>query len=198
MIQAAFFDADGVVVNAEPFSKQLESDYGILREETEPFFRTDFQDCLVGKADLKEVITPWLRKWGWTNSVDDLLSYWFEAENQVAFEVVPYLKGLQAEGILCYLVTNQEKYRTAYLRKEMGLETLFERIYASSDLGYRKSDPEFFRMVLEDFTELDPAEIGYWDDDEKCIEAARHAGINAHLFTGIPSLREQLGLLKLA
>jgi len=38
-------------------------------------FKNEFQPCLVGEADLKEQINPYLEKWGWKKSVDDFLEH---------------------------------------------------------------------------------------------------------------------------
>ena len=54
MIAAIIFDADGMLINGEQFSKALARDYDVDREKEKEFFTTIFQDCLVGKADLKE------------------------------------------------------------------------------------------------------------------------------------------------
>lgn len=76
MKKCILFDANGVVVNSDMFSDQYQKEYEISNNEMLPFFKGEFQDCLVGKADLIESLKPWLPKWKWTGSVDEFLQYW--------------------------------------------------------------------------------------------------------------------------
>ena len=54
--------ADGVIVHSERFSERFARDHGISQERTAPFFRGVFQDCLTGKADLREEIDAVIEK----------------------------------------------------------------------------------------------------------------------------------------
>ena len=74
MIKALLFDADGVLVNGEMFSNHLLRDHGLDSEVTAPFFKGPFTDCVIGKADLKAVIAPYLQQWGWNSWRRCLLS----------------------------------------------------------------------------------------------------------------------------
>lgn len=59
--QAILFDVDGVVIVPHPsFSAIFPNEFGVDPELVTPFFKKDFPACLVGQADLKEKITPWL------------------------------------------------------------------------------------------------------------------------------------------
>jgi putative hydrolase of the HAD superfamily len=79
MIKVIIFDADGVLINTERrFSILLAEKYGIPLEKTLPFFNGPFQDCLIGKANLKETILPFLNTWGWKKGIDALLDIWFQ------------------------------------------------------------------------------------------------------------------------
>ncbi len=75
MIKAIVFDAEGMVVSSKIFSHELEKDFGISASLFLPFFKTTFQKCLVGKADLKKELQPLIKTWGWHGSVDELLDY---------------------------------------------------------------------------------------------------------------------------
>jgi len=119
MIKVVLFDVDGVIVNAEMWSKQLANDYGINPSIIDTFFKKEFQNCLIGKADLKVSISPYLKKWGWDKSVDDLLEYWFKSEHKIFEPLIIYIQNLRTKGIKCYLATNQEKYRTEYMLDQM-------------------------------------------------------------------------------
>jgi FMN phosphatase YigB (HAD superfamily) len=92
MIKVAIFDVDGVLVNGERFSTALDRDYGISIEKTLPFFNGEFQHCLVGNADLKEAVTPYLLDWGWDKGADIFLDYWFNAEHTINKELIDYIQ----------------------------------------------------------------------------------------------------------
>lgn len=61
--QVVLFDVDGVIVRSEPFGAYYQKTKGVSQEEMLPFYRGIFQECLIRKADLREVIIPWLPKW---------------------------------------------------------------------------------------------------------------------------------------
>ena len=51
-------DVDGVLVNSEMFSLQYQKRFNLPQDIMLPFFKGVFQDCLIGKADLKEAVAP--------------------------------------------------------------------------------------------------------------------------------------------
>lgn len=84
------FDADGVVITPpHRFMAYMQNILHVRREDSDAFFRGAFIDCLLGRADLKESIAPFLPRWGWKGSVDALLQCWFNVENNVNHELVP-------------------------------------------------------------------------------------------------------------
>src|SRR2546423_4438446 len=109
-IKAVLFDADGVVIIPNPFVEFLERELGITPEMTREFFNGKFKDCLLGRADLKETIEPFLPEWGWRNSVDAFLKLWFQVENSVDARFVTVIRDLREREIICGLATNQESH----------------------------------------------------------------------------------------
>lgn len=139
MIKLIIFDADGVLVHGErKFSKTLAEKHGISIETTLPFFTGPFQECLVGNSDLKEIILPYLDKWGWDKGVETLLEYWFSLESKTDKELIAYIKELRQKGIKCFLATNNEKHRFQYMMDKMGLLNVFDKAYSSAYLGHKK------------------------------------------------------------
>ena len=176
------FDADGVVIQSQMFSYKYAREFNINISELDNFFKTDFQECLVGKSDLKIAVKPWLKKWNWLKSVDELLDYWFRAEDILNFDLIENIKELRKNKIKCVLATNQEKYRLEYMKKEMDFGTTFDKIYSSSLIGFKKPDIEFYRYILDDLNE-NPSNIIFYDDSQENVESAKLLGINSILYS---------------
>jgi len=177
------FDVDGVLSAHEPFRERLARDHGIAANITVPFFRGPFRDCLVGKADLKEQLLLYLKQWGWQYTVDDFLSYWFTAEHRPNLPLLQVAQQLRQRSIHCYLATNQEQYRTAYILREMGFAARFDGAFSSAYVGYMKPEAEFFHHILHKLMPVDAGEILFWDDTLENIIAAREVGLHAEHYS---------------
>jgi putative hydrolase of the HAD superfamily len=60
-----------------------------------------------------------------------------------------------------------------------GLETFFEKLYYSHEVGMRKPDVEIFQHVIDD-KGLNPAETLFFDDTLMHVQGARRAGLLAY------------------
>jgi len=192
MIKIVIFDADGLITNQERFSIALERDYGISVEKTLPFFNGVFQECLVGNADLKETISPYLADWGWTKGLDAFIEYWFEREHKINSELVEYIQGLRHKGILCFLATNNERYRFEYMLNKMGFKNSFDKTYSSAHLGHKKPNQEFFLKIFTDLKNIKKKEILFWDDRARHIQGAKDFGIHTELYTSFEDFKEKM------
>lgn len=181
MISTILFDADGVLVNSERFSTQLARDYPVDQAKVAEFFTEYFPDCLVGKADLKEAISPYLAGFGWSKSVDELLEYWFTVEHHLNEPLIEYIQKLRAQGMYIAVATNNEKYRAQYMLDQMGFSDSFDALYASAHLGHKKPAIEFFKRVVEDI-DVAKDEVLFWDDDAANIAGAHEYGIQAEFY----------------
>ena len=188
-IKAIIFDADGVLVNKpKVFSECLEEDYGIKRSITSKFFKGDFQNCLVGKADLKKELEKYIKEWEWESSVDDLLKYWFKVEHHTDQRIVQLVKRLNKK-IPCFMAVNQEAYRTEYMKSEMEFSKLFKEVFSSAYVGHKKPYTEFFEHVFKKIgqdLQIKKQEVLFVDDDLENIEAAKSFGFQTLLYKDFP------------
>lgn len=185
MISTALFDVDGVVVNKPAlFSRKYTTEFNVPLESVDKFFDTDFQPCEVGKADLREVLVPYLKQWGWGKSVDEFLQYWFTTEHYVDERLLADINKLRARGVLCYLQTNQEKYRAAYLWNDMNLRYSFDGMFYSAALGVKKPDAKFWELILQSIQPVEKQAVLLWDDKLNIVNSAKVFGFTAELYQG--------------
>jgi putative hydrolase of the HAD superfamily len=190
-IAAVLFDADGVVVFPWRFARYLEQECAVTSEMTRGFFRGVFEECLVGKADLWDVLPPFLEQWGWQRSLADFTNTWFEIENAVDARLVSAIRRLRASGYICCLATSQERRRSEYMTTAMGFSEIFDRLFFSHALGVAKPDPAFFRLVTEQLN-IKGEQLLFWDDDPLNVEAARRCGWNAEVYRSFADCRSTL------
>lgn len=193
MLKVIIFDADEVVVvGKRRFSKAFSEKHNVPLENMLPFFDGIFQECLVGDKDLKKAVLPYLKKWGWDKGVDALLEYWFALENSTDKDLVTYIKELRGKGILCFLATNNEKYRFQYMLDVMGLKNVFDKTYASAHLGHKKPNQGFFLKIFKDLKNTKKEEILFWDDRLGHVQGAKDFGIQAELYTSFEDFKEKM------
>lgn len=186
-----WWDVDGVLIVGEGFSALLPQ-LGIRREDTSAFFLGPFQECLVGRAQLADVLPPFLHEWGWASGVNAFLKTWFDSErtkNAVAWD---WLQRLAQWRVPQYLATNQESTRLQVLMDDMGLGSLVTGTLASSELGARKPDPVYFARALDHAGAPDPTRVLFWDDQVANVAAARAAGLHAVLYQGPEPLQVEM------
>jgi putative hydrolase of the HAD superfamily len=188
MIKAILLDADGVLMHGEWFSTRLSEKFGVPMEKIMPFFNNEFVECELGRADLKETIKPYLAEWGWKGTMDELLSFWFDEGYKLDSKAIELVKEIKKDKILV-LATNQEEYRVEFMKKQMGLEKIFDFTVGSYQAGYFKDNPEFYKYIFGLLPEIKPEEMLFLDDREKNIKVAESLGIKAVLYKNLEDLK---------
>ena len=194
-IKAVIFDADGVLIFPWLFAEHLDGEFQITREATRAFFEGKFTECLLGRADLSEVLPPYLDEWGWTGSVAEFMRLWFSVEDVVDARMLGAVQSLRGDGILCYLASNQEKHRSEYIRRVMGFDADFDRLFFSCEIGAKKPDARFYE-VIEGAIGLNGGQIAFWDDSPSHVNAASLRGWQAKLYTSYEDFECQMMEIK--
>ena len=146
MSKILLIDSDGVVIKPrqEFFSDRYARDFDIDPELIIDFLKNQYQKCIRGKADLKVELEKVMADWKWIWTVEELLDYWFSAENDLDPEVLKIISDMRSNGAYCYLTSDHTKYRKDNVMQTLGMDKHFDGAYFSCDLGFVKSEPGFF------------------------------------------------------
>lgn len=196
MIKVIIFDVDGVLIpNKRVFSFALVNKHKIPKEKLAEFFDGPFQKCLTGDSDLKEAIVPHLNRWGWKTDVEEVMDDWFRLDGSVDNELIKYIQGLRKKGILCFIATNNEKYRFQYMLDKLGFAKSFDKAFASAHLGHQKPSQDFFSKMFKELKNVEKNEILFVDDDKENIYGAKNFGFHAELYTSLENLKNKIKVL---
>jgi putative hydrolase of the HAD superfamily len=193
MIKIILFDCDGPIIKRDKyFSQRILEEKGIVPdlEKQKAFFTGEFLECEIGKKDLKQVLPKWLPAWQWQGTVEELLDYWFSGEAAVDPAMKDYIISLRKNGIKCYLSTNQEKYRAAYLWNVVGLKIFLDGIFSSCYLGFMKPKIEFWQEAYKEFSNTPKDQVLVLDDTKDIVDSARAFGFNAEFYENFKSFEK--------
>lgn len=110
-----------------------------------------------------------------TVGVEAILDAW--NDTVVDAEALALLDALRAGGVRCFLASNQQERRAAWMRGGPLADHL-DGLFFSCELGRAKPSGDFFRAILERL-DADPAATLFIDDLTGNVEAARSAGLHA-------------------
>ncbi len=190
------FDTDGVIIQREMyFSQRFSEEFGVPLEKILPFFKQEYQLCIVGKADIRVELKKYVKEWGWEKSVDELLTYWFLHESRIDERMLAEVKVLRSNGVKCYLHTNNEKYRSEYLFEKVGLKKYFDGVFSSAEFGFKKPQKEFWSAIYDYLGEPDKRGVLVWDNEEENIQSAKSFGFQAEFYAGFDSYASCMKML---
>lgn len=193
-MKVLLLDFDGVISQGTYFSEIYSEEFGVDINKILPFFDQKKDLTNTGEADLKELLSGVLDDWQWKGTVDELLDYWFNSDSEVDERVRKVAEDLRKKGVQVYLATDQEKYRTEFIWNNRNLKDWIDGKFVSFEMGCTKSDPIFFKTVLEQLN-VPAEEIVFFDDSKSKVEAAKKVGINGILYTDFEKFREETELL---
>jgi len=194
-MKVVLFDADGVLtVPGELFSHVYARSHGLNVEPFERFFKGIFQTAILGKTDLKDLILKHEDIWH-CDDPNALVKQWLESEDVRNEEALKVINQLRKAGVKCYLATNQEKYRGAYMRKVM-FKDMFDDYFISSEMGVKKPDRVYFECIIakiqDDDPTVKPKDIIFIDDTKSHVDGAKETGIDARLYEGTDQIKSLL------
>ncbi len=110
---------------------------------------------------------------------------------------VPQLLNKLGKQYILACLSNSNTLHWPKLMREMGLEKMFNHIFASHLTGKLKPDKASFEHVLDSLA-CKAESVLFLDDNEINVNGARNCGINAHKVTSpqnTEALLEKLGIL---
>lgn len=182
-IRAVLWDADGVLLHDPPgwdLAAALEAIGGTSFAAA--VFSSE-RAALLGEVALVECLDGVIRAEACgvrqAVSAGSLLTLWERSlrDERALAEVA----SVRSAGIACYLATNQNDHRRAWMRDHLGVDAEFDGTFYSCDLGVAKPDSAYFVEVVERLG-LEPESVGFLDDSAQNVAAALAVGIRAAVY----------------
>jgi putative hydrolase of the HAD superfamily len=175
-LRAVLWDADGVLQrHGEDWVAEYAGFGGVPDGFIEDVWAAEVP-LMVG-GDFPAAVAAVAERYDVDAPLEALLSRW--RGMRVVTETAEVVTELRAAGVGCYLATNQNPYRCAWMREHLDYAGLLDGAFYSCELGAAKPTAAFFGTIL---TELDlaPEQVGFVDDNAANVEAATALGIRAH------------------
>ncbi len=184
IIRAVVFDIGGVLEITPDLglTENWEQRLHLKPGEMDERMGSLWNDGSLGKCTLEDVVRGLREHLGMNQvQIDDFLhDLWTEYLGQPNSELIDYFRGLRLRYQTALLsnsfVGAREKEQERYQFAEM-----CDLIIYSHEEGIAKPDRRIYELTCERLG-VQPAEMIFLDDVERCIAAARESGIHAILF----------------
>jgi putative hydrolase of the HAD superfamily len=176
------FDLDGVVITYEKnFAEAYSAEFGVDTAKIYEFFSNDYYACAIGQASLRDKIEKYIPLWEWQGDAESLIQYWFEKQSKVDTRLLDLIDSARQSGHKCYVASDQDETRSAYVRKLVNVDDAFDGSFFSCDMGITKTEVAFFERMLAELGNT-LGDVYFWDDNPKNVKVAKHVGIRAEVY----------------
>lgn len=179
MIKAVLFDFGGVLTESGKkgfIAETLAGLYGVPPESIE--IADLHGELRRGKSSTEDFFKQLNQRYGAEKHVTEQM---FLDRTNVIFVPSPSVydlaKRLRAHGIRTGILSNIFEMNARALQQQ-GWYDDFDPVLLSCDMGFAKPDPEIYDIMLKNLG-LQPSEILFIDDQEKCLQPARQLGMHS-------------------
>ncbi len=154
--------------------------FGPFNEDTiyHPWHRLERAEITLDQA-VKE-ITALGEKQGFTFDPIEFLSRIATGKKQHD-PLVEKVQQLRDNGYLTAIITNNAVEFKDYWRQLIPVDTLFDLVIDSSEVGIRKPDPKIYHLALSQLGDIKPKRSIFLDDLQANVDAAIYIGIHGIL-----------------
>jgi putative hydrolase of the HAD superfamily len=154
--------------------------------------------CDRGEADPLAEIAPFLARAGWGKGIDEYFRAQYDFEKGgIDFRLLGAIREMKGGAAKCFIGSNQNRHRKAFLMEEMRLGNTFEEAYFSCDFGYVKPERGYwdcaFRRMAGRISGLEPDEVLFLDDRIENVESSMEYGFKAIHVKGREDVERALG-----
>jgi putative hydrolase of the HAD superfamily len=183
-IKLYIFDMGGVVVRDCNVFPEVYEYLRVGKAKFEELCGPNFRLLSDGKMTVSEFWRLFSQNYG-SPIERDLFAEFFHPV--VDSEVVAKINELKRKArVVCGTNTIECHYR---YHREHGEYDIFDKVYASNEIGFSKPDPDFYRYIIRE-ERVNAGESCFIDDLEENVAAAARLGIKTIHFTGKEALKE--------
>ena len=183
MIKAFLFDYGGVISKgggANDLTEKIASHLNVSLSKAYKLQLLGWGELMIGKIDASEFWKRVENSYGMPVP-DSLRNIWNGWENMKPEpEMVACIELLKTNNYRVGLLSNTINYTANQIRDNGGY-AIFDFTILSCEVGVIKPDPKIYKLALDKLDNIQPYEVAFLDDQEKCLIPAREMGINAIL-----------------
>lgn len=185
-IEAMLIDADGVIQYApEDWSDAFARCLGCKDPELERRFTADIYAaetaCLSRVDGFDDALHEVLKRWDRIAQKPRVLEAMLSIRRH--HEVLEAISAVRASGIRCYIASNQQAQRAAFMSSELGYASMFDGELYSCHLGAAKPSALYFERALK-AVGADACSTLFIDDRPENVAGARRVGLPAFVYDG--------------
>ncbi len=185
--KAIIFDLGGVILNID-YRLTIAAFNELGVKNADFFYSKKIQNPIFDKIEIGEITAnsflEHLQKQTNNASIYEVENAWNTMLLDLPQRRLDCIKKLE-KNYKIFLLSNTNEIHIKAFRKKIGekqweaFSSLFDKMYLSHQIGFRKPGKEAFQIILEE-NKLKPNEVFFIDDSPQHIEAAKKLGIHCH------------------